>query len=292
MRRRFPILICLGWILLVFGAPPVLSGDNEIIEHDLYSQYDIGNIGGLAYDPGRELIYLAHGSDHRGSFIHTMTLTGEILESWDFPSLYDPNSYPHSIRYYEARDSLFVLALVRVNITPIGYEVHLVEISITDGSVLQDIDLNGYGLGGGLYVDDQGIWVCSFSDDSIVLLSGTGELLENFVVARFLDEYPGPYDITRSFDDGLLLLDHYGSRIMHVNKNGHYLGELSLTVHQPRGLRRRQNQWLGPIYSFFEGWDGRGMTFDIDWDNHRMFVNDDDNLYIMEDFHFRYLPNP
>lgn len=239
-----------------------------VVEHGLYSEgrYS-GNLLGCAYNSNLDVVYLSHGSDSTGGYIHTIDLKGNLLDTWDFSAAYRSSpagkSWPNSISYDIGTNHLFVLADTRVSTWPDIYETAVVEMSLDGTVIYNEYDVTGINYiagGGGLYVNTNGIWLTSFLNDGISHLSRDGSFLEQFHVGGFPDGFGGPVDVAGSFNGGFFLRDHFGCRVVEVDNAGNYVSAFSTQAGH---------------------WDGMGLAMDSDITSRRIFVNDDDNLYII-----------
>ncbi len=247
-------------VLFLTGASSPLLADLIALHHGLYSSVDIGNISGVACNPIFDIVYLAHGSDDRGARIHTIDLDGRLLDSWDFVAA-TGKDFPTSVSYDSTSGHLFMIASTSMD----GgrWKTAIVETSTDGTAIYNEIDITGqdYGHGGdGLYVGLDDIWITSFTNDTITRLSKQGHFLEQFPVEGFPTGFPGPLDLMASFEGGFFLLDGFGRRIVQVDRTGGYVDELSIMA---------------------GSWDGFGLTLDSDLLNGRIFINDDDNLYVI-----------
>ncbi len=64
---------------------------------------------GIAYDPLRNVLYVARGENNR--FIYTITPSGSRVRQLDFQAAYLPNYIPHSLSYDPVSDHLYVIAI-------------------------------------------------------------------------------------------------------------------------------------------------------------------------------------
>lgn len=237
------------WMVASVKAGPI------VISHGLYGIHD-GNILGIAYNPNADVIYLAHGSDTRGGYIRTIDLRGNLLSTWDFRAATGLD-YATSLSYDASSGHLFAGT---EKYEDAGGQRGLIEMSPDGSTIYGQVDLthSDYGDGGlGLCVGRGSIWLSSYRNETITQLSMQGEFMRQFPVEGFAGD-GGPVDLAADFDDGFFLLDHFGSRIVEVDNAGKCIAELSM----------------------WDTWSIRPLAIDSDLSTGRIFVNDDDYLYV------------
>jgi len=93
----FDGMALLGFAGIELRAQPTL----QVIDiRPIFARHtNIGNSPGLAFDPHRNVFYLAHGSDSRGSFIYALDAQGNFLTEYDLQCAYQPGSIVVSLSY-------------------------------------------------------------------------------------------------------------------------------------------------------------------------------------------------
>ena len=100
-------------------------------------------------------------------------------------------------------------------------------------------------------VRDDGIWQPVFAEDKIRHYTRDGVFIEDVsVTASFPPGFPGPLALTSSFTEdasrGFLIVDHFGQRIVEVDREGHEIAAVTTVV-------------LGDTVTA----DGRGLAIDL-----------------------------
>ena len=153
---------------------------------------------------------------------------------------------------------LFALAAVPTA-SAAGYAPRLLEIDPGTFTFLSDRPFDGLG---DIRVRPDGIWQARFAEDAILHYSRTLTLIETLSVAGSFPGFPGPLALTSSFRDGFFLLDHFGRRLVEVDKAGDEIAVVSTAM-------------LG---------DGRGLGIDVDLSTRRIFVQINNTaIYVLSD---------
>ena len=251
----------LGFIvscLLLIGSAASFA-DTELLEvvdlrPVLERHPDIGNSLGLAYDPVSDLLYVSHGSDPRGGFIYVIDMDGNLVNEWDFQRAYRPESYPTAIEYQEQSGHLFVYALGADD-----EPGRIVEMSPDGATVFAEYEVPAGG-SSGVVLSAEGYWQSLFAQDVLRHVGFDGEPLEEISVAASFPGFPGPGDLASSFMDGFFLVDHFGQRIVEVDRLGRQVAAASTAI-------------LG---------DGRGMAIDADANTQRIFLQvNNQEIYVI-----------
>lgn len=261
-----------GFVLLLAAAPsrtqasetiPDLAPEGVLDVIDIrpvIARHDIGNALGLAYDPGADVLYLAHGSDPRGGFIYTLDSEGNLLYELDLQLAHLPESYPLSLSYDETSGQLFVL-VYSSDASPFPVRMLVLDPVDFSLSAMLSADLDG---GGGIHVSGDGIWQARFTEDLLRHYTLLGTFLDDVSVAGSFLGFPGPLDVTSSYLGGFFVVDHFDRRIVEVDATGRELAAVSTAE-------------LG---------DGRGIAIDSDPVSQRIFlqVNNEEIYVLSSDF--------
>jgi len=212
------------------------------------------NMQGLAYNPGADTLYVAHG-DTRSSFIYTVDMSGRLLRVLDFQSVYGPRSFPTTLSYDRATGHLFVRAFKEVSFGV--FQARLIEMTVDGSAIFREIDLPN--VSAGPIVTPEGIWQ---------IVPGEKVLRHTTLDGVFIKDIPidssfangGPSALAPVFSgqsaDGFVLLDP-GQQILRVDGDGRQVAAVTTAV-------------LGDTITA----DGRGSAIATDTDpaHPRLFV--------------------
>jgi hypothetical protein len=178
-----------------------------------------GNFLGVSYNPFANVLYLSVSTNpttsfFAGGYVYTLDLQGDFLHEFDFQAAYPAALVPESLSYDSLTGHLFVETAVAVGVDDI------VEMS-PDGATVFNAFTVPAGGGGGIVVRPDGIWKASFAAHEILHYTRDGALIDQISVADiFSGSFPGPYALASSFDDGLLILDFFGERLVETDLAG------------------------------------------------------------------------
>lgn len=267
MKIRYVVqLIVISTLTLL---APRAQGGLTVVKHNLdFGRYS--NFLGIAYNSTLEQLYIARGAVPGGA-IHTIDLEGNLINTLDFDIAYGGPFSISNIEYDEDLNRFFVdgSRLVGYSVTEDGYvsggywEGRLVEVSMDGSIIYNDYDQAGT-VYDGLMVTSAGIWQLDYDSESIVHFSKADSLLDSIPLPALLPSswFGHRLDLAPSFDGGFFVYDSYGGtgRVVEFDSTGNYTNEFSTMAGT---------------------WDGEGWAIDSDLASRRIFLNDNENVYII-----------
>jgi len=217
-----------------------------------------GNILGLAYNPGQNLLYLSHSSHvgPKSCLIYIIDSEGNKKGEIEFSSLFKDSMCITSLSYRNDLKRLFVAYGTDVLSKS---KLRVAELSSDGSKVFSDISLD-YKYGE-VCVTNSGIFSTIFSKDKLTLFTLNGDAETEMSLSDSFGGYPGPGDLAPSFDDGLFIVDHYRKMIIEVDNNGKEVNAYST--------------------SSFD--DGRGFGVDSDLEGGRLFIAiNNESIFILD----------
>lgn len=225
----------------------------------LYDRPGFGNLLGLAYDPVRNLFYLSHSScvGAKVSVIYVLDFNGQVVNEWDFTELYGEVLEIETLCYDRGTDHLLI-GVAKDMLTK--SKLHVVECSVDGESIFSDVELD-YSLGK-ITIDGPYIWATDFKEDRIICFSRKGVFQTEYSLSKSFGGYPGPDDLTISYNQGFFIVDHYRKLIIEFDKAGNELNAYTTAT-------------LG---------DGRGFGIVSDLDSRQLYLSvNNEQIFIISD---------
>lgn len=228
---------------------------------DIHSQEVAGNILGLAYNPDAEHIYVSRSLRYNEpAFIYTIDLSGNLVYMFDFSNAYESTaegSAPGKLHYDSDSGHLFTMANVWVE-GPGDARGRIVEMSVDGTTVYNDYDVTSY-TPRGIVADSGGVYFPQWQGDSVIHLSGDGDLLGEIPIDGMANPDAIPSDMVPSFNDGFFIL-YYNAGILEIDKTGNSIGFLGPDGFGPSHVLASDpiNELLLTVYG-----SGPGVTVDF-----------------------------